>query len=121
VRVCACACVCAVPEAEGDGERGAVLALGDDLAALADQAGLAGPQVALDVLVVVGSVGAGHEHVDVVAQQLFFQTMFGPNKAGHRQHISHRLAHDERKEGSGGGRGGAPPSWSSRRSSQQIC
>ncbi len=66
------ACAGAVPEAEGDGERGAVLALGDDLTALADQAGLAGPQVALDVLVVVDSVGAGHEHVDVVAQQLSF-------------------------------------------------
>ena len=95
------ACAGAVPEAEGDGERGAVLALGDDLTALADQAGLASPQVALDVLVVVGSVGAGHEHVDVVAQQLsFFQTMREPTKAeASSTHIITKARDDERKGG----------------------
>ena len=52
------------------GEGGAVLALADDEAADADDAPLAGAQVALHVTVMLAAVGLRHQDVDVAARHL---------------------------------------------------
>src|SRR5262249_29578444 len=48
----------------------AVLAAADDFAADADDLGLAGVEVAFDVAVVLAPIGFGHQHLDVLADDL---------------------------------------------------
>ncbi len=58
-------------DGELDGKGAAVAVAGDDGAADADDALLAGGEVAREVAVVLGMVGLGHQQIDVSAEHLF--------------------------------------------------
>ena len=85
---------------EVHGEGGAVLAQADDLAADADDLLLAGGQVVVQVAVVLVPVGLGHEHLDVLADDLGGRVAEEPlGRRVHRLDLAVRVDGEDRVDG----------------------